>query len=204
MTKIACLHCDLLVDGIALENGESAYCPRCQQILYHDDRALSFSVALLLTALIIYFPATLLPFLGMEATGQYHEITLFGSVWEITGGGMELLAVTVFMLVLTFPLLKITGLLLVLYPLSRGRSPFLHLAAVRVILRLLPWSMVEVYLIGVLVTIVKLSSMATISFLTGFYAFVALIVVNAIIGVVLPKKRIWQTIDKHLRQANGG
>ncbi len=200
MSKVACLHCDLLIDTIALSSGESAYCPRCQQVLYHDEKSLSLSVALLLTALIIYFPATLLPFLGMETAGQYHEITLFSSILEIAHGRTAFLALTVFMLVLSFPLIKFIGLLSILLPLLYGRLPFFGLGMTRFILRLMPWSMVEVYLIGVLVTLVKLSSMATISFLGGFYAFTLLIVINAAIGVILPKKRIWQTIDKHLQR----
>lgn len=195
MRQIACTHCDLLVDTIDIESGHTATCPRCHQVLYHDDRSLVNSLALLVTALIIFFPAVFLPFLSMETAGRTQQITLASSIGEIAHGETTILAITVFVLVITFPLVKFFGLLLVVFPLSRGRLPILSVDWIRIILQLSPWSMVEVYLVGVIVTLVKLTSMATVSFAMGFYAFALLIVVNALINMALPRKRIWQMID---------
>lgn len=197
MTQIACTHCDLLVETVDIETGHSAVCPRCQQVLYHDERTLSSSVALLLTSLIIYFPAILLPFLSMETAGRVQEITLISSVFDIAHGKTTALAITVLALVLTFPLVKYLGLLSVVWPLSHGKMPVVGMSATRIILQLAPWNMVEVYLVGVLVTLVKLSSLANVSFASGFYAFTLLIVTNALLNITLPKKRIWQTIAAH-------
>ncbi|PID66383.1 MAG: hypothetical protein CR975_03215 [Gammaproteobacteria bacterium] len=195
MSYIACLHCDLLIKTRSLSLGEHADCPRCHQVLYHDKRNLSSSLALLIAALIIYFPAILLPFLNMQASGQEQEISLFSSLAEIAAGSSLYLAITVFVLVLFLPLLKFLGLLLIIIPLSRQRRPLLGVTVIRYILNLASWSMVEVYLIGVIVTLVKLTGIADIYFLNGFYAFALLIIVDALISLTLPKKRIWQGVS---------
>lgn len=195
MRYIACLHCDLLVKSLPLSLGEHANCPRCHQVLYHDNKDLFNSLALLFTALLLYFPAILLPFLNMQSAGQEQEISLFSSLSEIAAGSSIYLAITVFILVLFLPLVKFLGVLLIVLPLSRQRKPLLSVSFIRHILQLASWSMVEVYLIGVIVTLVKLTGIADVHFLNGFYAFSLLIIVDALISLTLPKKRIWQNIS---------
>ncbi len=198
MLYIACLHCDLLVKSQPLSVGEHATCPRCHQVLYHDNKDLFNSLALLITALIFYFPAILLPFLNMQNAGQEQEISLFSSLFEIASGNSIYLAITVFVLVLFLPLVKFLGLFFIIIPLSVGRLPLFGVTPIRYILHLGAWSMVEVYLIGVIVTLVKLTGVADVFFLNGFYAFIFLIIVDAMISFTLPQKRIWQNIS-HLK-----
>ncbi len=191
---IACLYCDLLIESRELDKGQRALCPRCQQVLYYDKKNITTSLALLVTALIIYLPAILLPFLSMQAGGQTHKISLLGSLSEITDGSSFYLAITVFVLVMFLPLVKFLGMLLILLSLLSKRLHLLNVSIIRRILQLASWSMVEVYLIGVVVTLVKLSSIADIGFLSGFYVFLFLMIIDALISLTLPRKRIWQSI----------
>lgn len=194
MTKLACLHCDLLVSHTNIQRGQSAVCPRCREVIYLDQQAFNTSLSLLLTALLFYFPAILLPFVQMEIGGRTHEISLLSSISTIAKGNSILLAGTVLMLVLVFPLIKFWGLLSIMLPISHGRLPFFGVGMTRFILRSAPWSMTDVYLIGVMVTMVKIAGMATVTFSLGFFCFVALIIINAALSVKLPRKRIWQSI----------
>jgi paraquat-inducible protein A len=57
--------------------------------------------------------------------------------------------------------------------------------------------MLEIFLLGVLVTIVKLASVAEISLHQGFWAFVALVVINLLVSTTLEPEELWQAIDKH-------
>lgn len=196
MKKTACPHCDLLVGVETVQSGEKAVCPRCHQLLCLDNQSLSTSLALLFTALLTYFPAILLPFLHMETAGREQQISLLSSVREIAVGNTAVLALVVFFLVLTFPLINLLGLISIMLPLSRGLPPFFGTGMTRFIMKIAPWNMMEVYLVGVLVTLVKLSSLADITFLEGFYAFIILILLNTFIAMFLPKKRIWQRIKE--------
>ncbi len=195
-TKIACLHCDLLLTSVPLSAGEDAICPRCNQLLYYGKKSFQNSIALLLTALIIYFPAVSLPFLSMQTAGQSQQISLLTSLSTIATGSNLILAMIVFLLVLLLPLVKFLGLLSIIYPLSKRQRPQLGFTLTRLILRFSPWSMAEVYLIGVLVTLVKLASMADIHFLGGFYAFALLIIIDALVSITIPKRRIWNTVHE--------
>lgn len=194
MSHIACRHCDLLIKTITLSTGESAVCPRCHQTIYLDQQAFHTSIALLITALLLYVPAMFLPFLSMETIGQTQQVSLFTSITVIAQGKMLLLALTVLALVMVFPLIRMLGLLLVMLPLSQQRLPWLSLSLTKFLLALSPWNMVEVYLVGVLVSLVKLAGMATVTFSNGFFAFVLLIIVNTLITINLPSIRIWQKI----------
>ncbi|MGY0399483.1 MAG: paraquat-inducible protein A [Ostreibacterium sp.] len=191
---MACSHCDLLLETVKLSAGERSVCPRCNHILYYDSKAFGVSLAFILTALILYFPSILLPFLSMQTVGQIQDITLLSSVVEIATGEMILLATTVFLLVILLPLIKFVGLLLIIIPLSLQKSPPLNKRMIHWILQLGSWSMVEVYLIGVIVALVKLTGMANIDFMNGFYIFVLLMIVDTIVSLTLPKQYIWQHI----------
>lgn len=204
MKPIACIHCDLLLNTTALKSGERAVCPRCQQMLYLDDKSLVSSIALLITALIIYIPAITLPFLSIETGGQQHAMSLVSSISTIAHGKAILLAAVVLFLVLLLPLLKLLGLLAICLPLSQGKVPSLTRIATRHLLHLTPWSMLEVYLIAVLISLVKLTSYATISFLSGFYIFVLLIILDAVISMRLPKQRLWQRIHAIISNQSHG
>ncbi len=200
MAKVACLHCDLLLDAVAVKRDERAVCPRCQQTLYLDSCSFDAPLALLLSALLIYFPAVLLPFIGLQIPGGQQQVSLLTSVVIVAHDNMLFLAMTVFILVLLVPLVKMLGLLLVILPLWRGRLPFhgwhFGMGLTRFLLRLAPWNMTDVYLVGVLVSVVKLSGTAQVIFSGGFYSFVLLIVVNILLSIKLSDKRIWQAIAR--------
>lgn len=194
MKQIACTHCDLLLNTTPLKTGERAVCPRCQQMLYLDNKSLLNSIALLITALIIYIPAITLPFLSIETGEQQHAMSLVSSISTIAHGKAMVLAGVVLFLVLLLPLLKLLGLLVISVALSQGKASILTRISTRYLLQLTPWSMLEVYLIAVLITLVKLTSYASVNFLSGFYIFVVLIILNAIISMRLPRQRLWQRI----------
>lgn len=193
---IACPNCDLLLHSPTLNPNEDAICPRCHTVLYRSKKSLQVSLALVVTTFLLYFPAIYLPFLSIQTTGRSHEISLLSSIIEIANGTNIALAVTVALLVLLLPMLKFLGLLAIVLPLNVGRLPWLGTDWTRWVLKLSAWSMVEVYLMGVIVTLVKLSGIASIEFLTGFAVFVLLMIIDAVISITLPAKRIWQSISE--------
>lgn len=195
-STIACIHCDLLINSVAVNNKEQAICPRCNHTLYSSPPCIHSNIAWVITGLLFYFPTILLPFLQLETSGQTQTISLLSSVFVIGHNEMILLAITVALLVIIFPLIKLLGLLSILIPLSKGQPPLLRINFTRWIINSAPWNMIEVYLVGVLVTLVKLTAIADVSFSVGFYTFVLFIIVNGIISFGLPKIRIWQTISE--------
>ena len=190
---IACHDCDLLHHIQSLQDGETARCRRCGAVLYQQKRnSLDRTLALTLTGIILYVVANTYPFLSFALEGRVQHNTLLTGVIELGAGGMWGLAALVFFASILAPVLKLLGMLCVLFPLKLQRRSWSVARSYRLTELLQPWSMLEVYMLGVLVALIKLSQMATIVLGTAFYAFAALIVVTTAAGGTLDPRLIWE------------
>ncbi len=188
---IACLHCDLLLRKKSLKSNQRAVCPRCGGLIYYSKNNIYTSLALSLAGIIIYIPTIVLPFLRLQVGNTLHEVNLLGSLVELTNGTGLYLALTVLVLVILLPMIKICGIFYIVISIISHRIPSMNINFTRYILQLASWGMIEVYLIGVIVTLIKLSSIAEITFLSGFYMFLFLMLIDSAISITLPRKRIW-------------
>ena len=112
---VACHECDLLMRKPVLQDGESAECPRCGYELFsHRHRVVRRSLALVLTALLLYVPANFLPIMQLNLLGQTSQDTVWSGVIGLYESGMQGIAVVVFLCSMAVPLLKLLCQLLVL------------------------------------------------------------------------------------------
>jgi len=190
---IACHECDLLQTEPQLAPGETARCARCGAFLARNPPdSLDRSLALTLAAAILYLIANIHPLVGLEMQGRRVEVTLFEAVQILWKGGVEPVAALVFITALLFPVLELLMFLLVLLPLRLGRvSPRLA-TFFRLVRSVQPWGMMEVFLLGMLVSLVKLSHLATVVLGTAFWATAALIVVLTLATRAFDTRLLWQ------------
>eukprot|EP01035_Chromulina_nebulosa_P060417 gene60417-82666_t len=120
--------------------------------------------------------ANLFPIVEIELQGLRSQTTLAGAVVALSAEGMSVVALLVLATTILFPFLQLCILAYLLVPLSREHRPVGFALLVRAMQSLRPWGMIEVFLLGVLVAIVKLSSMATVVPGPALWAFVALTV----------------------------
>ncbi|MBF0138139.1 MAG: PqiA/YebS family transporter subunit [Magnetococcus sp. DMHC-1] len=149
-------------------------CQRCDRVLrrFHPD-SLDRTLAMVVTGSILLTMAILLPFLTLELNGQLHEITLGTGVATLYQSGSWELATLVLLTSIVAPLLNQAGQIYVLLPLRLGIIPR-HAGHIwRRVLTIGPWSMLEVYLLGVLVAYVKLAQMATVTPGPALFCFTA-------------------------------
>ena len=166
---VGCPQCDLLQRAIPLAAGESALCGRCGATLYRARApAPGPGRALSVAALIAYGVAMTFPIVTFEVKGSVIQTTLPGAAQALYDAGMAPLAALVIFTTTVFPLLAIAALLLL--PAA---------AALRLLRAVQPWAMVEVFMLGVLVALAKLSQMATVIPGVGALAVGALIVLLA-------------------------
>ncbi len=190
---IACHECDLLQTEPELAPGQTARCVRCGAFLARNPPdSLDRTLALTLTAAILYVIANVYPLVGLELQGRRVEVTLIGAVQVLWQDGMTPVAALVFGTALLFPLLELLMILMVLLPLRLGRvsprlAPFF-----RLVRSVQPWGMVEVFLLGMLVSLVKLSHMATVLLGTAFWAMATLIVALTLAGRAFDTRLLWQ------------
>ncbi|WP_461210206.1 paraquat-inducible protein A [Desulfocurvus sp. DL9XJH121] len=189
---VACHECDLLHRVRALPDGGVARCTRCGAVLYRRrDGSLEQVLALTLAGLVLFAVANWFPFLSMRLEANLQETTLLTGIRQLAAQGMGWLAALVLATGVAAPLLRLVLLLYVTLPLYLGKVPPLGARAFRLALMLQPWAMMEVFLLGILVAMVKLSSMADILIGPALYAFAFLILVLAGITSSLDQKDVW-------------
>jgi len=197
---VACHSCDLLHEKTALGEGEKAWCSRCGSLLYRtNNNAIEISLALTIASLLLFLFAQLLPFLSIDVDGNKTTIYLVSTIDTLSQLDNLLLSISgaLFLVIIPFGVLLLD--LLLLSALYGNKRPLTLFARQLLLLigRLAPWNMLEIFLLGVLVTIVKLASIAEITLHQGFWAFVALVVINLFVSTTLEPEELWQAIDRH-------
>ncbi|WP_084084571.1 MULTISPECIES: paraquat-inducible protein A [Cupriavidus] len=193
---VACHYCDALYQRAALAPGERACCLRCGSPLYQDSRrAYRRQLPLTLTALILFLISNAYPIVAMDLQGVRTHTTLLGAVEALYADHMELVAFLVFATTILFPLTELLMMCYLLVPMTRHRMPAGFERIVRGICQTRPWGMIEVFMIGVLVTLVKLSSMAEVLPGVALWSFGALVVVLAALLSFDPRD-LWQHLDE--------
>jgi paraquat-inducible protein A len=195
---IACDHCDAvyLHQLTDLAEGERAQCWRCGGTLYRESaRVYHRLLPLVVTALILFLLSNAFPIVEMELKGIRTQTTLWGAVDALYADHMVLVALLVFATTILFPLVEMLMMLYLLVLMARHRFPagFEHI--MRAIQRTRPWGMIEVYLLGVVVTLVKLSSIADIVPGVALWSFSALVVVLAAMLSFDPRD-LWQYVKQ--------
>ena len=174
-SPVICEFCDAVYERAPLASGERARCACCGAELYRDKHHdTEVMLALTLASLAVFAIANAFPIVSIEANGVRNQTTLIHAVLAAYDNGMGPLAILTAVCVFFFPLLQIGLFAWLLLPLHAGRVPPGFIGAMHALRQMGPWSMVEVFLIGTLVSVVKLSAMATVIPQTGLWAFAVL------------------------------
>ncbi|BBP57309.1 paraquat-inducible protein A [Pseudomonas sp. St316] len=193
---VACHECDLLLRKPQLAHGEKAECPRCGYELYaHRHNVVERSLALVIAALLLYVPANFLPIMELNLLGQSSQDTVWSGVVGLFDTGMQGVSVVVFLCSMGIPLLKLLCQLAVLLTIRLDIGRSYGLLLYRIYHHLRDWGMLEVYLMGVLVAIVKLADMAAITVGLGLVCFISLLLVQVWLEVVMSPHQIWQALS---------
>jgi len=194
---IACHGCDLLVNVAELKEGESASCPRCGHFLTRRrpnaySKVLAYSVA----SLILLVLANSFSFLSFGASGLESVITLRETPMAVWKYGMPEVAIMVAAFIIVIPAMILMLLLILCIPLERGRyRPWLIPVAKGIFLTQ-NWSMVEVFIIGVIVSLVKIAAMATVVLGISFWAYAGFSICFTLAVASLDRYQCWERIEQ--------
>lgn len=194
-TLMACHDCDLLQGLGPVRPGERAMCLRCGAVLYRGKgKSLEHTITLLLAGLVLFVLANVFPFMTFKLQGRVQESILFSGVKELFQQDMWVLAGLVLGVSIVVPALKILGMLYVLLPLEFNRRPWKGVRVFRMVETWHPWAMMDVYMLGVLVAIVKLADLATLVPGIALYSFATLIVMLAAADAALDPHVVWEKL----------
>lgn len=195
-TLIACHDCDLL-HRLPEQTTGTLLCSRCGGVLRRKkpetvERALAWTSA----ALILFVLSNSFPFLAMKSGGFVQETTLLTGIHELWKQELYGLASLVLLTCVLVPLAQMLGLLYILAPLQWCGRPAAYAGRVyRLVQEVAPWGMMEVFMMGILVALVKLGHMATIVPGISVFSFGALIFVMAAAFSSLDPVLLWDRLD---------
>ena len=194
-SSILCHECDKLHQVVPIQVGGKARCVRCGGVLYtHRPDSVNRTIAWTLAGVVLFIVANVFPFLSFHMQGQVTETNLITGVFDLWAQGKWELAVVVLLTAIAVPGLQLFLLIYVLVPLKLGRAPSDLAQAFRVLRSLAPWAMMEVFMLGILVSVVKLSAMASIVPGLALWAFALLIIVLAAASASLDPHEVWQRV----------
>jgi paraquat-inducible protein A len=196
MPVVACHDCDLL-NQLPDEAAATLLCPRCGAVLYrHRPHSIDRALALALGALVLFVVALSFPFLAMKSGGFAQESRLLTGIRELWGQELYGLATLVLLTCVLIPLGQIAALLYLLMPLKLELPVPPHaIRVLRLVKHVAPWGMLEIFMLGILVALVKLGKMATIVPGISVFAFALLVLVMAAAISALDLPLLWERLD---------
>lgn len=194
-SRIVCHECDLLNDVPELYVGEKAFCSRCGYLLTANrPNAESTLFAFSVTALVFLGLSSVFPFLGFSARGQEQTVTLIQCVAILVTENFAELAFIVFASIVAVPAVLLLGIAYVsIGILVERRLPAVRMT-LRWVLRLVPWSMAEIFLIGILVSFIKIVSLADVALGLSFWSYALFTVCMTVVVLHIDKRELWRRI----------
>lgn len=192
---IACPACDALLHERAAPPGCRVRCPRCHEVLTAETHLSLDGVLITSFATLVLLAAALsLPFISLSAGGRFQNAAVLDAAIA-AGGDSWPLALAVGAMIALIPALRAVALIYTLLPLRFGAAAFPHARGVfRLAIELRPWSMMEIFVIGVAVALVKVADLATIGLGSAFWLFVLLAALTVIEDASLCRRTVWRMI----------
>ena len=194
---IACPDCDLLLSKKEAPVGHSIICPRCgKTISRRTNDSIVKTLAISIAGLFIYLPAMLLPLMTMKSFGFSDSANILETIGSFYQNGYYFVAFMVLISAVIFPLMLLIIIFLTSLQIYRKRYPPYLARLFRVYLHLEEWAMVEVYLLGIMVTIIKMADSTDIDYNSGIFCFTGLVLITLTIAVVIDHELFWKAIEQ--------
>ena len=192
-----CHDCDALQQVAAVDPGNEALCVRCGNRLFRNPKGgIDRSLALVISSMILFIIANLYPIMTLKIAGSEQSATITETSLIFLHRGSPEVAAIVWLPSVLFPGLIISGLFYILFSIRFQLSlPFTR-PILKLLTRLTPWGMMDVFFLGVLVALVKLVAMADIVLDFGFYAFLLLILLYAATLSSLDSHILWEALKR--------
>ena len=186
-----------------VESMDAGHCPRCYAPLHlRKPDSLQRTIALTIGAVVLYFPANLLPVLQVESTLQgTRQSTIVGGVVQFWKAGDYPVALIIFIASVMIPILKILSIVVLCLGARSGRWPRALTRLYRVTDYVGRWSMVDVFVVAILVGVVQLGSVMTINAGEGALAFAGVVLLTIFAAHSFDPRLIWDAAAKESRHS---
>ncbi|WP_100752340.1 paraquat-inducible protein A [Vibrio salilacus] len=196
LTSVRLCHgCELPVDLVSVERGKSAFCPRCNTLLYRGGTpSLSGNLALAITCLVLFIPSHFFDFISIRLFGLMIPATLPSGIFTLIDEGFALLAMLIFFCSSIAPLLLCSAIVAAHVALSTHSFRILKLSLL-LIQRLKPWVMIDVFLISIAISCFKLQDYSDIFVGPGLIGLVLLQLTTVLLLTRVNVRRYWEVFE---------
>ena len=173
-------------------------CTRCGALIHaRRPNSLTRTWALLITAAILYIPANLLPIMTVSSLGQGDPSTIMSGVIQLVQHGMFPIAAVVFIASILVPTFKLVGIGLLLFSVQRHQplSAQQRIVMYRFIEFIGRWSMLDIFVIAILVALVNFGRLASIEANLGAAAFASVVILTMLAAVTFDPRLIWDNTE---------
>ncbi|SFR42624.1 paraquat-inducible protein A [Yoonia tamlensis] len=195
---VACHHCDTLHVAQDLPDRARAYCQRCGSVMMTtQSTAIARVLSLAITAFVLLIAAISFPFLALDAKGLHNTTSVIDAVLAFNEGYAFPLAVAVAFFIIIIPLTRLGALIYALGPLARDKPA--HAGAKRAFglaEQLRPWSMAEIFIVGVTVALIKVAGLAAVTIGPAFWAFAGVVIVTVLKDQMICRYSIWEALEQ--------
>lgn len=193
---VACHECDLLQHEPRLPRGGTARCRRCGATLlrhhpYGNERAL----ACILGALILFVLANVFPIVSLKLSGDFIQTTLLGAAQAMYRHDMTMVAGLVLITTFLAPLTQMLAMIYLLLPAFFKRRPPYARLIFRGLRLAQPWGMLEVFVLGILVSLVKLAHLAQMLPGIALWSFGAVMLLMAAAASSFDSRALWVRLE---------
>ncbi len=190
---IICPKCHTIHEKVAIPKGKSALCDTCKKVLYHyDERVLDHGLALGITGLLLFFVSNLFPLVKVEMLGHEQHVTILSMVFSLFENGFYVVGVTVAFMVFIFPLMILVDYITLSWLMRLKKGKQLTKELLILLSKLLPWNMVEIYLVSILVALVKLIGFMQIHFGLSFWSLVLFVILDTYLSKRIHMGELWE------------
>ncbi|MDH0304671.1 MULTISPECIES: paraquat-inducible protein A [unclassified Pseudomonas] len=181
------------------ESGKASQtCTRCGAIVHaRRPNSIVRTWALLITAMILYIPANVLPIMTVSALGQGSPDTIMSGVITLLKHGMLPIAAVVFIASILVPTFKLVGIALLLYSVQRHQplSAQQRILMYRFIEFIGRWSMLDIFVIAILVAVVNFGRIASVEANLGAVAFATVVILTMLAALTFDPRLIWDNTE---------
>lgn len=177
----------------------NAHCTRCAAKLHHrKPHSVEYTWALLIAAYVLYVPANLLPIMETRSLFGVQRDTILSGVAFLWNSGSWILALIVFIASVAVPMLKLLSmtLLVVSVQVRNTMAPLPRTRLYRLLELIGRWSMLDVYVVAILVALVQAQSLATMAPGPGVLAFGAVVILSMLATMAFDPRLIWDTASQ--------
>lgn len=179
----------------------SQTCTRCGAIVHaRRPNSIVRTWALLIAASILYIPANILPIMTVSTLGQGSPDTIMSGVITLLKHGMVPIAAVVFIASILVPTFKLVGIGLLLYSVQRRQplSARQRILMYRFIEFIGRWSMLDIFVIAILVAVVNFGRIASVEANLGAVAFATVVILTMLAALTFDPRLIWDLSLIHI------